>query len=181
MHFCIVIITKEFPTDDVLEKILAPYNEEDYFQNPEERPAFLWDYWMVGGRYKGRLKLNIAEDNESYEWKYYASEPRAGRLFRHGLLEAMLEKNGRMFYSEEDYYGWMGSNDEFLYVDGGKIADMRPIDVRGYMCIDAEGNLLQRITWNGAEATENTEYDLQVQQAIQNCPEGYICIVDIHE
>lgn len=31
MHYCSIIITKEFPTNDVLEEILSPYNEDDYY------------------------------------------------------------------------------------------------------------------------------------------------------
>ena len=45
MHYCSIIITKEFPTDTVLEEILRPYNEDDYYSQDERQAP---PYFYVG-------------------------------------------------------------------------------------------------------------------------------------
>lgn len=62
MHYCCMVFTKEFPSQAVLEKVLKPFNSEEVYGQPEENivyPAFTWDWWRVGGRYEGKLKLKV--------------------------------------------------------------------------------------------------------------------------
>ena len=71
MHYCIAVITDQFPTDETLGQKLAPYDENAFYSqfedgeeieeeiNKAQRPLFMWDYWQVGGRYGGQLKLKI--------------------------------------------------------------------------------------------------------------------------
>lgn len=58
MHYCTLLITKEFPTDEAISDIMRPYYEElvEYDDNGNrigERPVFLWDWYKIGGRYNG--------------------------------------------------------------------------------------------------------------------------------
>ena len=62
MHSCCLLITKEFPSDDVIQKILEPFNDDVYYSQPEDgrvRPAFCWDWYSVGGRFCGTVKLKV--------------------------------------------------------------------------------------------------------------------------
>ena len=133
MHYCIALITKEFPSDEVIQKKLAPYNwdtcfnkYEEYEEIPKETswPRFTWDWYVIGGRYGGLIKLKISEENKDvYEWDYY-SQPRAGRLFRSHFIEECYRGKVGYHFREEDYFSYMGSNEGYILVDGCKICDM---------------------------------------------------------
>lgn len=60
MHYCCLVITREFPSDQVLGKALEPYNEDLFYENKYDGrayPEFMWDWWKVGGRYTGQFKV----------------------------------------------------------------------------------------------------------------------------
>lgn len=185
MHFCCAIFTKEFPTDTVIDNVLAPlyegnYSSEDGEMLVGEPPAFMWDWFQMGGRFAGHLKLKIDQEDPRYNWRYYAREPRAGRLFRSYLLEKAREK----FFSEEECYSSMGANDGFLYCDGGLARDMIDLDKLGTFCyISVNGESHAREIWDGEEFHEDPDYapdlEAEVQRAIAN--DHYICIIDIHD
>lgn len=190
MHYCCIVFTKEFPTDAVLAGMLAPFNEEDFYEQPEEtrqRPAMLWDWYSVGGRYHGGLKLEIRDNDPVYKWEFYAREPRTGRLFRSKLLEKMKELSSRAphFYdSEEDYYRAMGSRDGFLYVDGAPILDVKdPESIGSYWAISSSGEAISRESWNGDKFIDDPDYDEKFKKLINDAKERgeYICIVDTHD
>ena len=76
MHYCALLITKEFPTEDKIDEIMRPY----YYDNIEydekgnltsPYPVFTWDWYQIGGRYNGKLKLKIDENDETYNWGFY--------------------------------------------------------------------------------------------------------------
>ena len=82
MHYCCLLITKEFPTEEVIHDALAPFNEDDVLEQPEESriyPAFTWDWWQVGGIYSGQFKLKVNENDEKYRWEYYDHTQGSGR------------------------------------------------------------------------------------------------------
>lgn len=71
MHYSTLIITTEKPTEDDIERVLEPFNEDNYYYNAQERgvnfesdevdperPLFLWDWYVIGGRWKNRLKCS---------------------------------------------------------------------------------------------------------------------------
>lgn len=178
MHYCCLIITKDFPTDDVLEEVLKPFNEDNY----NSFPAFTWDWYKVGGRYNGALKLKVNKEDEKYQWKWYANPSRNGRFFRSYLLSRMeMFANGAWLYNEEDYFRSMGFNEGFLYVDGGFIPDILNIDsVECFCCIDKDGNAYARERWTGEKFEEDTEFDDRLKTIIDNSKECFACIVDLH-
>lgn len=59
MHYCLLLITKEMPSEDRISEILKPYDEEDleYNKNGEviSFPIFTYNWWEIGGRYTGEL------------------------------------------------------------------------------------------------------------------------------
>ena len=189
MHYSCLIITKEFPTNDVLEKALAPFHDDVVYKQPEESrvyPVFMWDYWQIGGRYAGLFKLTV-ENEEKYKWHYYMNNPRNGRLFRSYLLDKMKgfaeeSRKPNFMYKEEDYFTSMGFLDGFLYVDGAKVCDIINFsEVSCYCCIDQNGNAIARETWDGNSWNVDPMFDEKMKNIIANSRDWYACIVDIHD
>lgn len=63
MHYCLLLITKEMPSEDRISEILKPYDEEDLECNKNGEvisfPIFTYDWWEIGGRYARKLKIKI--------------------------------------------------------------------------------------------------------------------------
>lgn len=198
MHYCIVVITKEFPTDDVLYKALSPFNEDDFYDKfedsdeipREEYPAFLWDWYQVGGRYGGVLKLKIDYENEEYGWNYYAKKDatRAGRLFRSNMCEEidMLNKKAPYFIPTEDKYReYMGSIDGYIRVDGCKVKDAidfeETVTNNSFGFIGKDGEAYARDSWDGHDCIKDEQYEEKVKEAIKDVQDCYVTYVDCHE
>lgn len=66
MHFCLFIITKNCPTEEELNRLLAPYNEETADDENSK-----WDWWQIGGRFSGRLSKDYdpEKDPDNFENK----------------------------------------------------------------------------------------------------------------
>lgn len=187
MHFCFLVVTEEFPTDDVLEEALAPFNEESYYEKkteqPEaEEPAFLWDWWTLGGRYAGLLRLDISGDNfEKYELKYMVDNPRNGRLFRSVLLED--DKRKVTDYSargEHFKLCYMGFRDRLLYVDAASISDLKMYpDAYGLLLPD--GTVMQRYRYEDGQFVTDNNYDEKAHEALNANRDCWVSVVDIHD
>lgn len=115
MHYCALLITKELPTKNEISEIMKPYYEGNakYDEETDERigeyPVFEWDWYQIGGRYNGSLKLKIDEEDTYYNWKYLAKEDRNGRQFHSFLLSKLKEYRKNQFvYLEEKFYSSMG-------------------------------------------------------------------------
>lgn len=191
MHYCTLLITKEFPTEQTIERIMKPFDEEDFFNDESsesrKRPAFLWDWYQIGGRYNGRLKLKYGEENtEKYHWSYYAREPRNGRQFWSYLLTQMAEGakhvNPLLRPSEEDFFPTMGGLDGFLRVDGAQIADILNMDdISCFIFIDKNGNAYARKVWDGHSWIVHSDFDEKLKQTIADSPDCWATIIDIHD
>ena len=79
MHYCVQLLTKELPSEEDIRKIMQPYNDDVVYGNDEEdenveiiRPVFTWDWYQIGGRYAGRLKL---KDISMYAPLFYPKIP----------------------------------------------------------------------------------------------------------
>ena len=189
MHYCLLLITKELPSKEQIKKIMDPYYEgnAEYDEETEERltpyPVFEWDWYQIGGRYNGLLKLKVDENDDYYGWKYYSREGRNERLFYSHLLSEMKKfAKGSLMYAEEDYYGSIGYKDDFLYVDGAKVDDLLNFDDIGcYFCIDADGNAIARDTWNGKEIVKDNDFDEKLEEIKKNSKGMFVTVLDIHD
>lgn len=192
MHYCCLVITKQFPTDDVLKNIMAPFDEEKYYEEEERgenpnRPIILTDWWTVGGRYGGQFKLEIRDNDPEYKWEFYSDEPMEGRLFRSNafikIKELLRGRNyGWLTYHEKDFHQYMGLREGFLRVDGGRIRDLLNFDDVGCFCfIDADGNAFARERWNGHNFEKDVSFDDMLKKTIMASRDYYACIVDLHD
>lgn len=201
MHYCIYLFTKDLPTDEQINTIMAPYSDENHDKySPKQpmQPDIQWDYWVVGGRYSGLLKLGCRDDDDVYKWRFYIEEPRAGRLFRCQFLEELIEarrnNHGILsygFYSpssiEKDFLSYSGIRDGYIRVDGCKISDLANLEERldgGYGFIDDEFQKVSTRDWWNTDIRnfeENSEYEKELKDAFERNKDNYLTIIDIHD
>lgn len=197
MHYCIHLITKELPSEEQIEEILKPFNDETvYGKSPAndddwdeyiktiEYPAFMYDYFVIGGRYGGALKLKIQfEEDDEYMWKYLSrpGEEREGRLFLSSLLHLIREKFERYIGSEDRWIGYLGDL-TFVYVDGAKLKDIINKDeLECYGFVDVDGTAYVRTHWNGKEHIDNPDFDNQYKKALEERSDCFLTVLDIHD
>lgn len=188
MHYKCLLITTQFPTTNIIATILEPFNSENYYaehdDNTKDYPAFMWDWYQIGGRYNGAIKLRCDQkNNEKYRWEYIQSGGRNGICFWSYLLTKMQEFSGGSFrYIEDDYYPSMGSRDGYLYVDSAIISDILNFDdIESYCCIDKNGAAYSRESWNGDDWIVDQEYDAKIQNVKKNSSECFATIIDLHD
>lgn len=164
MHFCIAMITKDFPNIQVIDDQLI---DKD----------ISYDWFQYGGRYAGKVKLKVDKDNDEYEWEYYAKEHRNGRLF---LCMLMDQYKG---FNEEDTFPYLGFRDGYLRVDACRVKDCLNLEeaaTESYSFVYPDG-IIRRDEWEGDCLIKNNDYEKDVIDALKNINEGYICIVDVHD
>ena len=188
MHYCTLLFTEKLPTEKEIEKIMSPYYEGNAKYDNEGRrigeyPTFEWDWYQIGGRYNGNLKLQINENDEYYEWGYFTREDRNNSLFYSYLLTKMknFAKNSFM-YREEDYFPSMGFRDGFLYVDGARVDDVINIEEQDcYICIDVDGNAIARESWNGESFVADDNFYNKLIEIIRNNKGKFVTVLDVHD
>ena len=193
MHYRVLLFTKELPSEEKIAEIMHPYYEgnAEYDEETEKRrnpyPVFEWDWYQIGGRYNGSLKLSVEKDKEYYNFGYYSREDRNKRLFYSSLLSDMKEfvEMGNVpswKYREEDYFNSMGYRDGYLYVDGAKVDDIINFEEQNcYICIDVNGNAIARETWNGKEFIEDEQFDEKLAEIKRNSKGMFLTVLDIHD
>ena len=185
MHYCILVITKDFPTNEVIEQKLAPYYEYATDDEAAENPPIRYDRWGIGGRYCGMVKLRVDRNVENvYEWAFYAKTPRAGRLYRSMMFEELNNKKPVPWFNEECYQPYLGYHDGYLWVDGAKISDVinfeELVTDHGYAFIGKDDEIFCRNYYNGKEWIDNLDYENQVREATKNVQDCYVTIIDAH-
>ena len=188
MHYKCLLITESFPTEEIIAEAMRPYSENDYYKDDKseigEHPLFLWDYYLIGGRYNGALKLRCDDsNNEKYEWNFYKNGGRNGKLFWSYLLSEMEEFSKKSFrFSEENYYSSMGSRDGFLYVDAAYIPDILNFeDISVYYCIDKQRNAFAQSSWDGNNFVKDVDFESKLNEEKQNSANCYATIIDLHD
>lgn len=188
MHYCVLVLTKEFPTDEVIEKAMEPFDEDKFYKKQEEdpttpKPVFQWDFWKLGGRYGALLKIDVSEDKfDKYELKFYAKETRSKRLFRSAILEAAnfgtLGIGAR--FTEENALCYMGTRDSVIYADAAKIEDCIATP-GGWAIVLPNGEAYARETWDGDNWIKNPSFDELKDAAIAANKDCWISVIDIHD
>lgn len=186
MHYCLMLFTKECPSKDEIEKIMQKYNDEAVFSDDKETvdyPQFTYDWYEIGGRYNGNIKLKVDKESDIYRWQFYERTPRNGRLFWSHLLCDMEEFSKKsLMYNEESYFYSMGFRDGFLYVDGAKVSDIlnyEDLDCYTFIGIDEEA--YSRKWWNGKDFIPNEDFDERLKAEKEKSKDFFVTIIDYHD
>lgn len=173
MHYKGFIITKELPTEERLAEILEKYRETD-------GPCiygFEWDWYEIGGRYGGKLKINFNPENNEDNW--YCFHDRNNKYFISEALNELKEKI-KPYYDELDWLKYMGLWEDTLYVDGAYYKDIIDFDITNcYLVIDDEENLYIRETWNGDNWIKHEDFEEKIKEIDLNGK--FITSIDFHD
>lgn len=173
MHYCGYIITKKIPSDEDIENILEPYNEETH-----EGLEFAWDYYVIGGRYGGKLKINFNPDKNEDGWYCNRSHDRNYKYFISSKLKEL--KSNLPYYDELENMMYMGLKERVLYVDGAYYKDINNFDITNCcFVINDDGKLYSRELWRNHEWVNDEEFEDKVKKI--NLENKFITVVDIHD
>lgn len=172
MHYKGHLITKKLPTSDEISKILEKYREKY-----DEEQEFAWDWYMIGGRYGGEIKINFNPDENEDKW--YCFEDRNNKYFISEAINEIKEMHGS-FYDELEWLEYMGLRENVLYVDGAYYKDMINFDLSDcFVVIDDEENLYVRQQWKNHDWIENKQFDDKVSKI--DLKDKFITIIDFHD
>lgn len=170
MHYKGYVITKKIPTNEQISKILKKYRY-DY----EKQKEFDFDWYSIGGRYGGQIKINFNPKNN--EDDYICFRDRNYKYFISDVLNEIKERFD--FYDELDYLKYMGLNENILYVDGGYYNDIINFDITDcYLVIDDEENFYVREIWKDETFITDNEFDNKIKNI--NLKDKFITVIDFH-
>lgn len=185
MHYCLALFTKELPSKLEIDRIMRKYDSEEVYKDEENivYPQFTYDWYEIGGRYAGQIKLKVDEDNKEYKWKYIIREPRNGRLFWSYLLNELENFSKKSFmYKEEDYFSTMGYRDGYILVDGAQISDILNMDeIECFTFIEHDGKAYSRSWWNGSDFVENEDFEEKFDLVKEKSKDMFLTIIDYHD
>jgi hypothetical protein len=173
MHYKGYVITKRIPTNEEIAKILEKYRETD-------GPCiygFEWDWYEIGGRYGGKLKINFnPEENED---NLYCFKDRNNKYFISQIINEIKETTSR-FYEELDYLKYMGLRDNTLYVDGAYFNDIIDFDItQCYLVIDGNEKLYVREIWDEHNWVKQENFEDEIKKI--DLKDKFITIIDFHD
>lgn len=184
MHYCIHVFTHGCPSEKRLNNIMASYNENEYYSDETDTvapPTFMWDWWTLGGRYGGLLKLDVNARKDFYEWEYLPHNgPRNNRLFKAAILD-----KGTSAWDETKVFNYIGYPDGYIRVDGAYVCDILNRDDLGcWGFIDDYGTAFVREYWNGEDFEKHEDFDDQYTAMLEKAaadPDMFLTVVDIHD
>lgn len=170
MHYKGHLVTKKIPTENEISEILEKYREDlDKIQE------FAWDWYQIGGRYGGKIKIKFDYKNED---DMFLFKKRNHKYFISNILDETEEKGKP--YEELDYLMYMGMYDNLLYVDGGYYNDMIDFEIDNcYLVIDDNETLYVREKWNGEDFIKQNDFDDKVKKI--DLKDKFITIIDFHD
>jgi hypothetical protein len=194
MHICVYLYTSEFPSDEVIRKCMEPYNEygsnDDDDDAPYTRPPMTWDFYQIGGRYGGKLKLGVDKSTEGkYEFAFIARTRRAGRLYRCWPLEEMTRgcldrRTGTQVFSEDSMLIYMGMRAGYILVDGAWLPDVLNREEIADLCaaiiVDDQPAIVRK-RWDGDNWITAEDFDDRAKAIMcQMAPDHYLTVIDCH-
>lgn len=170
MHCKGYIITKKLPAKSDLSKTLDKYRENG------KNKKFEWDWYEIGGRYSGKIKINFNPSENEDNW--YSSKNRNNKYFISQAIEEIKEQVE--YYEELDWLPYMGIRENILYVDGAYFKDTINFDITDcYLVIDDKKKLYVREYWNGSKWIKENEFDNKVKNI--NLQDKFILTIDFHD
>jgi hypothetical protein len=174
-----MLFTKDCPTEDYISKLMAPYNWENS-QDNKSFSRFTWDWYEIGGRYNGKIKLKINENDKKYKWEYIDARGRNGHLFWSYLLNEY--KRYIPFFREENFYNSMGFMDGYLHVDGAPVKDILNFDeLSCYAFMTEDGEAYSKDWWDGETIIENKDFEDRLKSQKEKSQDLFVTIIDYHD
>lgn len=173
MHYCGYIITRKTPTENEIQDILEPYNEATH-----DNLKFSWDWFEIGGRYGGKLKIKFNPDENEDKWFCNSNHDRNFKYFISNKLKKLKEE--LIFYDELECMIYMGLRENILYVDGAYYKDIYNFDITNTcFVIDCDKKLYSRELWINNKLVEDEKFDEKVKNIDLN--DKFITVIDIHD
>lgn len=205
MHYCLVLVTKDLPTDEHIGKVLEKFDNKKLYEEVSDgvtlfdtltteekklRYPFSYDYWQVGGRYGGYIKYKLQEDD--YKFYNHNINMKKVRSKLYDKLQENYKDRIAMVFGYEvdecDFVNYLGLHDKFLYCDGAKISQIQNIEEIkndfGCYIYDAVNDIAYaREYWVGGEEgwQKNEDYQRQMREIIENNADGFLTIIDLHD
>lgn len=175
MHYCGYIITDKIPTKEEISSILEPYNE-----NNHDNLEFSWDWYQIGGRYGGMLKIHFNPNENEDNWYCGEHHERNYKYFISNKLDELKEKFSRLYWDELEIMLYMGLNDKVLYVDGAYYKDIYDFDITNCcFVIDNEKNLYSRESYKNGAFVTDCDFDEKVKKIMLE--DKFITVIDMHD
>ena len=202
MHACLVLITKNLPTNEDISNYLARFDEENLYKEDEngvslyqqlttkelkEKYPFQWDCWQVGGRYGGRIKYKLEEEDYRY-LDHNINMKKIRSNFYDKIQERYDDPFSKAFNKEVDeceFVNYIGRRDNILYCDGAKISTIQNIEeIKNdfdYCLYDAINDVaIAREYWDKNEWKNNGNFQSQMKEIIEKNTGAFLTIIDIH-
>ena len=180
MHYCVLVFTEKLPNDEEMSRILAPFEEKEH-EDGTDLPIFEWDWWQIGGRYGGLLKLKMDDS-----FNFYAKESREGRQFISAHMRTFLKGVPECLQPLrcDDALCYMGARDGFIYCDGAKVSALIDFETtNGFVAIDTDGTAIARESYDRRKKKfiKNENYDAEVSAMKKRNADNFVTIIDIHD
>ena len=208
MHYCLILITKELPNEEDINKVLSRFNSEELYKDIKdengnitclantmtkeerfEKYPFTWDWWQVGGRYGGNIKYKMQEDDYKFYNHNICNKKYKSKFFEN-MQKYYQRPLGRDLRTNEidecDFISYLGYNDYFIYCDGAKISDIQNIehikDDFGFCIYDSINDVgYAREVYVGGGFVKTENYQDKVRNIIENNKDSFLTIIDLHD
>jgi hypothetical protein len=171
MHYCLLLLTKEIPSESDITNILLPYYE---YNSLKDVTPFIWDDYSVGGRYGGRIKYRLKPNTYLWSSDKLTDVKIKSNLFdklnKYYKDEIMEHFNSEV--SEIEFAIYLGARDDIIYCDGAYLDECDIGDLTGYYCLNT-------IT-NKVITAESKRYKASLKRMLNAHPKAFITVIDIH-
>ena len=171
MHYCLLLLTKEIPSESDITNILLPYYEHNSLRDVT---PFTWDDYRVGVRYGGRIKYLLKPN--TYVW---SSDKLTDVKIKSNLFDKLNKyykdpfmKQFNSDVSEIEFAIYLGARDDIIYCDGAYLDECDIGDLTGYYCLNT-------IT-NKVITAESKRYKASFKRMLNAHPKAFITVIDIH-
>ena len=206
-HFCVIALC-EYPSE--IEYILEPFQENNMGDCPKEYLEFVeddncdtdeetgkrgywenpnakWDWWEIGGRWKGFLNTKDGKQVNYAQIKdiNFSSPPTQEQISNRKRIWEIAVEGAEM--SEDEFYGIIYSKEYYVDRWGTKekyVEELGKLIPWAYISPDREWNDIGNMGWWGFsdETKESRENFIKKwEKAISEIPEDYYAVVvDCH-
>lgn len=184
MHYKLLVFTRELPTNEEIEDLMMPYNEEIFWNNFDdeghflgvgkqpERPVFTWDWYQIGGRYSGQITAEVSTIDD------------LGIQIRNINRKEVISRLFERYEFEHDCYGYIRVGERCIKCDGAYVPKIKNDNAFGcYAFIGMDGKARARETWNGNDFIPDREFEywLDISRKVALDENAFVTVIDFHD